>query len=90
MGRGNVAKITISLPKELLDFADRLARERSTSRSSVIGKLLENEAETRIKAIMAEGYREMAEENRRMAEEAFPLVAETIQRYAEWNEPDNG
>ena len=78
MGQGNVAKITISLPKEILDFADRLARERSTSRSSVIAELLENEEEARIKALMAEGYREMAEENLAFAEEAIPLASEVL------------
>lgn len=35
---------------------------------------------------MAEGYREMAEENRRLAEEAFPCVSETILKYTEWDE----
>jgi hypothetical protein len=39
-----------------------------------------------IEALMAEGYREMAEENRRLAEEAFPLDCEMILRYTVWEE----
>jgi len=80
MGQGNVAKITISLSKEILDFADQLAKERSTSRSGVIAELLENEEEARIQALMAEGYREMGEENLREAEEALNLTSEVILR----------
>lgn len=90
MGQGNVAKITISLPKDLLDFADQLARERSTSRSGVIAELLENEEESRIQALMAEGYREMGEENLRLAEEAFPLASETLLQHTQWDERARG
>ena len=74
------AKVTISLPEALLDFADRLAREGSTSRSQVIARLLEKEEATRIQALMAEGYQEVAEENRREAEEALNLTREVVLR----------
>ena len=90
MGQGTVAKITISLPKDLLDFADQLAKERSTSRSGVIAELLENEEEARIQALMAEGYREMGEENLRLAEEAFPMASEMIRQHTRWDERTNG
>ena len=75
-----VAKITISLRKELLDVADRLAKERSTTRSGVIAELLDSEEEARIQALMAEGYRTMAEENLREAEEALNLTSEVVLR----------
>jgi len=80
MGRQGVAKITISLPKTLLDFADRLARERATSRSGIITALLEKEEEARTQALMAEGYREMGEENRREAEEWLKLTRGVVLR----------
>lgn len=79
-----ISKVTISLPTPLLDFADRIARERSTTRSGLISELLRQEEETQIQALMAEGYREMAEENRKLAEEAFPLIAEEIRRSTRW------
>ena len=80
MSDRRVARITISLPKDLADLADRLARERSTSRSGVIARLLENEEEARLQALMAEGYREVGEENRREAEESLNLTREVALR----------
>jgi hypothetical protein len=47
-----------------------------------------NETEE-IQALMAEGYKEMAEENRRLAEEAFTLVSETVLKYTQWDEDSN-
>ena len=63
-----------------------MVKEKSISRSEVIAKLLKKEEKARLEALMAEGYKEMAEENRRLAEEAFPLVSETILKYIEWAE----
>lgn len=80
MGDRRVTKITISLPPELVDYADRLAKERATTRSGVIAGLLEKEEETRVRALMEEGYREMAEENRIEAEEALNLTREVVLR----------
>ena len=75
-----VAKVTISLTRELLDYADRLARERGTTRSGLIAGLLEYEEESRIKKLMGEGYREIAEENRRESEEALNLTSDVMLR----------
>ena len=47
---------------------------------------MEKEEKCELEALMAEGYKEMAEENRREAEEWFPLVSETILKYTEWDE----
>ena len=80
MGEHKAAKITISLPKELLDFADHLAIEQSTSRSGVFARLLEKEEEARVQALMAKGYREMGEENRQEAEEALNLTNAVVMR----------
>ena len=80
MPERRAAKITISLPKDLLALADRLAEDRGISRSGVIAELLEKEERARIEALMAEGYREMGEENRREAEEAFNLTGEVALR----------
>ena len=81
-----VSKVTISLPPPLLEFADLLAREKSTTRSGVIADLLEREEKARTEAYMAEGYREMAEENRCLAEESIPLVAEMLEGHTRWDE----
>lgn len=88
MRNHGASKVTISLPTPLLDFADRLARERAMTRSGVIAALLRKEEEAETQALMAEGYREMAEENQRLAEEAYPVVAETLLRSTRWDERD--
>ncbi len=75
-----VAKVTISLPKALLDIADRLAKERAVSRSNVIAHLIEKAERERIEALMIEGYKAMAEENLREAEEALTITREVILR----------
>ncbi|MBF8265534.1 MAG: CopG family transcriptional regulator / antitoxin EndoAI [Dehalococcoidia bacterium] len=76
----HVAKVTVSISKELLDFADSMAKEESISRSEVIAKLIKKEEKARIEALMAEGYREMAEENRQEAEEWLEVTREVALR----------
>ena len=80
MSNQTVARVTITLTKNLLAFADRLAKERSTSRSGVLAELLGNEEEVRANELMAEGYRAMAEENRREAEQSIGLTGEVVLR----------
>ena len=84
MGEAKASKITISLRKDLLDLADRLAREDSTTRSGVIAQLLERADRERVEALMEEGDREMADENRQLAQEIFPVVSEVIMRDTQW------
>ena len=78
--------MTISLPTDLLEFADRLAHEKSLTRSGLLVELLAKEERAELMAQMAEGYREMAEENQQLAEAAFPSAAEEIARSTEWDE----
>ena len=78
MTSSGVEKVTISLPKDSLDLADRLAETWSTTRSGVVVQLLEREKEARVRVLMKEGYLEMASENRRDAEEALNLTREVI------------
>ena len=80
MPEQKVAKVTISLRTDILDFADRLAREHSTTRSGVIAELLRKEEDARIQALMAEGYRYMSDENREEAEDALNLTSEVVLR----------
>lgn len=63
-----------------------MAQEQGISRSEVVARLLKRAEKSRIEALMAEGYSEMAEENRRLAEEAFPFVSKTVLKYTEWDE----
>ena len=78
MAKTRVAKVTISLPKAVLEYADRVAGARSVSRSEVVADLLAKDQESATVALMAQGYREMAEENAREAEELFSVAAESV------------
>ena len=51
-----------------------------TSRCGVIAGLLRTEEEACIQSLMAEGYREMRQENRAEAEEALGLTIEVVLR----------
>ena len=90
MREEKVAKVTISLPQKLVEYADRLAKEQAKTRSGVIAELLQKEEKERIQALMEEGYRETAEENRRLAEEAFPLASEMLRKSTRWDERASG
>ena len=76
-GRRSV-KITISLPEDVLEWANSLAREQGSNRSAVIAKLLKKDEEERTKELMAEGYGAMGEENLQDAEESLGLISEVI------------
>ena len=78
MASPSVKRVTIGLPPESLAFADRLAKEWSTTRSGVVARLLDQERKARVRILMEEGYREMASENRRHAEEALRLAREVM------------
>ena len=80
MSEQKAARVTIYLPRHLLDFADRLAKEMCTSRSDVIAGLLRSEEEARIQSLMAQAYRETSERNRDEAEEALRLTREVVFR----------
>jgi len=71
-------KITISLPGDLVEFADRIADKTHTSRSQVIGQVLA-ELQTREQARLAEeGYRFYATEAAEFAETSGRAAAEAL------------
>ena len=75
---GRTAKLTISLPEELISFADELAREKKISRSKVFSSCLQELAKRHRTAEMAEGYEAMAEEQRQFAAMASEIEHEVI------------
>jgi len=75
---GRTAKLTISLPKELISFADELAREQKVSRSKIFSSCLSEMAEKYRAAEMAEGYKVMAEEQKQFAAKASEIENEVI------------
>jgi metal-responsive CopG/Arc/MetJ family transcriptional regulator len=75
---GRTAKLTISLPEELISFADELAKKRKISRSKVFSSCLRDLAEEHRIAEMAEGYTAMAEDQKKLAAMASEIEHEVI------------
>jgi hypothetical protein len=71
----------VSLPEELAETVGRIARERGTTRSGLIAAWAAAAERERQEALMAEGYRAMADEDRALAEAAFPAAAEVMRRH---------
>lgn len=72
------AKLTISLPQDLIEFTDELSNERNVSRSRVISLCLQEFAERRKLDEMKEGYLAMAKEHRQFAETASAIAHEVV------------
>ncbi|RMH21063.1 MAG: hypothetical protein D6696_06650 [Acidobacteria bacterium] len=69
-------KVTISLPEDLLRFADAKAAERKTSRSAMISELLVELRASEQDALAREGYRFYADEARAFADSSSQASAE--------------
>jgi metal-responsive CopG/Arc/MetJ family transcriptional regulator len=73
-----VAKLTISLPKDLIALTDEIAEERKVSRSKVVSSCLQELATKRLRAEMEEGYKAMANEQRQFAKMSFELQRRVV------------
>ena len=71
-------KITISLPADLVEYADRRAREQGTSRSQVIGQALADLQAQEEEQLAAEGYRFYAQEAADFAAASATAVEEAL------------
>ena len=75
---GRTAKLTISLPEELISFTDEVARKKNIRRSKVISACLQATAENIRVAEMAEGYQALAKEHKQFAALASEIAHEVI------------
>jgi metal-responsive CopG/Arc/MetJ family transcriptional regulator len=75
---GRTAKLTISLPEELITFADEVARKKKVSRSKVISACLQATAKNYRVAEMAEGYQALEKENKQFARMAADIAHEVM------------
>ena len=71
---GRVEKLTISVPKNLIEVADRMAREKKISRSKIVSECLEEVAEKWLRAEMEAGYKALANENLQFACDSMRVV----------------
>ena len=74
----NTAKLTISLPRELILLADQLAKENKISRSKVVSACLRDVLEKHRAAEMTEGYKAMAKEQKQLAVTAAKFEHEVL------------
>jgi hypothetical protein len=74
-----VRKLTISLPADLIDFADREAARRKISRSRLIAQALAVAEAAAKERLAAEGYRFYAGEAAEFAEASAGAVTEAWQ-----------
>lgn len=77
----SMRKITISLPQDLVEFADRVAHQADISRSQVISQALVESQVRNEKRLAEEGYRFFARESAEFAQASGQLVAEAMAIY---------
>lgn len=73
-------KITVSLPQELVEFADTVATRMRISRSRVIAEALAAQMEHEEAKLAAEGYRFYAQEASEFAAASLQAVSEVLGR----------
>ncbi len=78
------AKVTITLRRDRLAYADRKARERDVSRSEMIDAMIAEAEEHEIEGLMVAGYKSMAQEDLQLAEEGMESFWEVIEHDPEW------
>jgi metal-responsive CopG/Arc/MetJ family transcriptional regulator len=73
-----IQKVTVSLPRDLVIFADTKASERGITRSRLVAELLADFKMRQEDALAAEGYQFYAQEAREFAEASGQAVAEAL------------
>jgi len=71
-------KVTISMPEELVVFADRMAEVLGLTRSAFIAATLDKARELELERLAAEGYRFYSSEASEFAAASEAAVAEAI------------
>lgn len=73
-------KITISLPRDLVEFVDRYAEQTRATRGQVIGAALAKLRQAEEERLAMEGYRFYAQEGGEFAVASSQAVAEALDR----------
>jgi metal-responsive CopG/Arc/MetJ family transcriptional regulator len=74
-----VRKVTISLPVDLVDFADHKAARLNISRSRLVARVLSEMRAAEEEQLAAEGYRFYAQEANEYAKASVGAVAEALE-----------
>lgn len=73
-----IKNITVSIPRELIIFVDKVAREKRISRSNLVANCLKELADRQLQEQLEEGYAAMAKEHKRFADLAIGSVHEVL------------
>ena len=73
-----LAKLTVSIPKDLITMADKVAKEKKISRSKVVSQCLAELARKTMEDEMAKGYKAFADEHVAFARMAEPAAREVL------------
>lgn len=73
-----VEKLTVSVPRNLIDIADTVAKEKKISRSKVVAECLQELADKRLEKELEEGYKAMEKEDLEFAHTAADLAHEVL------------
>jgi hypothetical protein len=76
--RGETIKVTLALPRSLVEYADRQAAAMQTNRSRFVASILGAARRSSEDQLAKEGYQFYAREARDFAESSTRLVAEAI------------
>ncbi len=71
-------KLTLSLDEDLVETLDKISRQSKKSRSRVVQEALRAWRRKELQEKLAEGYREMADEDREMSERHLPAFREIL------------
>ncbi len=71
-------KVTLSLPEELIAYADSRAAQLGTNRSRLVTELLRRSRQDELEALAREGYRFYAGEAEEFAADSAAAVAEAL------------
>lgn len=85
----SMRKITITLPQDLVEFADHTAHQAASSRSKVISQALAEARARDERRLAEEGYRFYASESVEFAQSSAQAVAEANAIYLVGEGPDD-
>ena len=83
-------RVMLTLPAELLEAVDTMARHQGKKRSEVVRQalreLLERQRQQEFEAALAEGYQALAEQVATSVRDSLPLQAAAVEGVWRWDE----
>lgn len=78
VGATGTKPVQFRLPVWAREFLEEQSRQAGSTKTEVVVEALQCLREKELAALMAEGYRELAQYNKQLAEESIEIAAETL------------